>query len=131
MSREYPRKLRVAAELQRVANELLAHEIHDPRLAGVRISAVELSGDLSIARLYFNALDPDEDPGPIETAFDHASGFFRSRLGRAVRLRRVPELSFIQDLGPRRGFELTHLIDEVVEDEQDLEHDEKAEEQQS
>ena len=129
MSREYPRKLRVAAELQRVANELLAHDINDPRLAGVRISAVELSGDLSIARLYFNTLDPDDDPEPIETAFERASGFFRSRLGRAVQLRRVPELSFIQDLGPRRGFELTHLIDELVEDEQTVEDEDAAEEQ--
>ncbi len=126
MSREYPRKLRVAAELQRVANELLMHDINDPRLAGVRISAVELSGDLSMARLYFNTLDPDDDPEPIETAFSRASGFFRSRLGRAVRLRRVPELSFVQDIGPRRGFELTHLIDEVVEDEQSVDDDERA-----
>lgn len=129
MSREYPRKLRVAAELQRVANELLAHEIHDPRLAGVRISAVELSGDLSVARLFFNTLDPDDDPAPIETAFDRASGFFRARLGRAVRLRRVPALSFIQDLGPRRGLELTTLIDDVVEDGQNVEDDESAKEQ--
>ena len=125
MSREYPRKLRVAAELQRVANELLTHDINDPRLAGVRISAVELSGDLSMARLYFNTLDPDDDPGPIEMAFKRASGFFRSRLGRAVRLRRVPELSFVQDIGPRRGFALTHLIDEVVEDEQSVDDDER------
>ncbi len=128
MSREYPRKLRVAAELQRVANELLAHEIHDPRLAGVRISAVELSGDLSVARLYFNTLDPDDDPEPIMTAFDRASGFFRSRLGRTVRLRRVPELTFVHDLGPRRGFELTHLIDELVEDEQTSDDQERNEE---
>ena len=46
-----------------------------------------------------------------------------------MRLRRVPELSFIQDLGPRRGFELTHLIDEVVEDEHNVEDDEGAKEQ--
>lgn len=128
MSREYPRKLRVAAELQRVANELLAQEINDPRLAGVRISAVELSGDLSVARLFFNTLDPDDDPEPIETALERASGFFRSRLGRALRLRRVPELSFVQDLGPRRGFELTHLIDEVVAYEQNVEDDETSQE---
>jgi len=128
MSREYPRKLRVAAELQRVANELLAQEINDPRLAGVRISAVELSGDLSVARLFFNTLDPDDDPEPIETALERASGFFRSRLGRAVRLRRVPELSFVQDLGPRRGFALTHLIDEVVAHEQNVEDDETSQE---
>ena len=128
MPREYPRKLRVAAELQRVANELLAHEINDPRLADVRISAVEVSGDLSIARLYFNTLDPDIDPEPIETALERASGFFRSRLGRAVRLRRVPELSFVRDPGPLRGMELTNLIDEVVEAERHVEDDEPGQE---
>ena len=129
MSREYPRKLRVAAELQRAANELLAHDIHDPRLAGVRISAVELSGDLSIARLYFNTLDPDDAPEPIQEAFARASGFFRSRLGRAVQLRRVPDLTFLQDLGPRRGFELTHLIDEVVEEDERVGNEETSEKQ--
>ena len=46
-----------------------------------------------------------------------------------MRLRRVPVLSLIQDLGPRRGFELTNLIDEVVENEQSVEDDEKAGEQ--
>jgi ribosome-binding factor A len=46
-----------------------------------------------------------------------------------LQLRRVPELSFIQDLGPRRGFELTHLIDELVEDEQTVEDEDAAEEQ--
>ena len=123
MPREHPRKLRVAAELQRAANELLAHDVNDPRLTGVRISAVELSGDLSLARLFFNPLDPDDDPAPIEAAFESAAGFFRSQLGRAVRLRRVPALSFVQDLGPRRGMELTHLIDEVVDAEPDTHDD--------
>ena len=114
MSRDYPRKLRVAAELQRVANEVLVHEINDPRLAGVRISAVELSGDLSVARLFFNTLSPDDDPEPVESAFASASGFFRSRLGKVVRMRRVPELVFVYDSAPRRGLELSRLIDEAV-----------------
>jgi ribosome-binding factor A len=117
MPREYPRKLRVAAEIQRAANELLCHEISDPRLAGVRISAVELSGDLSVARLFFNTLNPDDDPEPVEDALRSAAGFLRARLGRALRVRRVPQLRFSQDTAPRRGLELSHLIDEAVRDE--------------
>ncbi len=117
MSRENPRRLRVAAELQRVANDLLCHEINDPRLSGVRISEVEVSGDLSLARFFFNTLDPDDDPEPVIEALNRASGFMRSRLGRAVRLRRVPELRFAQDIVSRRGIELSKLIDEAVADE--------------
>lgn len=114
MPRENPRRLRVAAELQRVANELLSHEINDPRLSGVRVSAVELSGDLGVARLFYNTLNPEQDPEPVERALASASGFLRSRLGRAVRMRRVPELRFSQDIATRRGIDLSRLIDEVV-----------------
>jgi len=119
MSRDNPRRLRVAAELLRVANELLFHEINDPRLSGVRISAVEVSGDLSLARLFFNTLNPDDDPEPVAQALSRASGFLRSRLGRAVRMRRVPELRFVEDIASRRGMELSRLIDEAVAEERD------------
>ena len=119
MSRENPRRLRVAAELQRVANDLLCNEINDPRLSGVRISEVEVSGDLSVARFFFNTLDPDDDPEPVIEALNRASGFIRSKLGRAVRLRRVPELRFAQDIASRRGMELSKLIDEAVAEERE------------
>ena len=108
-----PRNLRVAAELKRLANELLCHEINDPRLSGVRISEVELSADLGVARLYFNLLDPDDDSRDVELALSRATGFLRSRIGRAIRLRRVPELRFVRDVAAKRGMELTRLIDEV------------------
>jgi ribosome-binding factor A len=114
MQRANPRRLRVAAELKRLANELLCYEINDPRLSGVRISEVELSADLGVARLYFNTLDPDADSHDAEVALSRAAGFLRSRIGRAVRLRRVPELRFVKDVASKRGLELTRLIDDVT-----------------
>ena len=60
---------------------------------------------------------PDDDPGPVEAALSHAAGFLRSRMGRAVRMRRVPELRFSQDTASRRGLEISRLIDEAVADE--------------
>jgi ribosome-binding factor A len=100
--------------MQRAVNDLLSYEINDPRLAGVRVSAVELSSDLSAARMYFNTLKPDEDPAPAQAAFMSASGFIRTRLGRALRMRRVPELRFAQDPGPRQGLRLSQLIDDAA-----------------
>lgn len=116
MQRANPRNLRVAAELKRLVNALLVHEINDPRLADVRISEVEVSADLGVARLYFNTLDPDADSQDVELALSRASGFMRSKIGRAVRLRRVPELRFVKDMAAKRGLELTRLIDEVTGD---------------
>lgn len=113
MPREYQRKLRVAAELQRTVNELLCTDTHDPRLSGVRISEVEVSNDLSVARLYFSTLQPDDAVEPVEQALAKASGYLRRRLGRALRIRRVPELRFVKDPGPKEGLRLSRLIDDA------------------
>lgn len=114
MPREFSRKVRVAAELQRLLNELLHSEVKDPRLAGVTVNEVELSADLGVAKVYFGAIDPDVDPSEARAGFQKAAGFLRSRVGQSLRLRRVPELHFVHDVSAQRGLELTRLIDEAA-----------------
>jgi ribosome-binding factor A len=117
MPREFPRKLRIATELQRMLNDLLHTEVKDPRLAGVNVSAVEVSGDLGHAKVYFSTLDPDADVAPVEAAFSSAMGFIRHRVGAALELRRVPMLEFSADESIKRGMELSRLIEAVAPDE--------------
>lgn len=106
--------MRVAGELQRALNSLLQSEVKDPRLSGVTVSAVDLSGDLGVAKVFFSTLDPDADPAPPLAALEKATGFLRRRLGRTVRLRKAPELRFQHDESASHGFDLTHLIDRVA-----------------
>jgi ribosome-binding factor A len=113
MPREFARKHRIAGEVQKLLNELLLAEVKDPRLAKARVSDVEVSGDLGLATVYFNTLGLDDDPGPIKEGFEQARGFFRSRVARALQLRRVPELRFRHDTTARRAVELGRLIDDA------------------
>ena len=113
MPREHARSLKVAAQMQRLLNELLLSEVKDPRLAGARVSEVEVSGDLGVATVYFNTLGLDEDPAAIKEGFEQARGFFRSRVGTALQLRRVPELRFRHDSSAKRAAELGRLIDDA------------------
>jgi ribosome-binding factor A len=111
MPREFSRRLRVAAELTRILNELLQFDVKDPRLKDVRVSEVEVSGDLGVARVFYSTLDPDADCVPIEAALTKAAAFMRARVGREARLRRVPELRFEVDASARQGFRISQLID--------------------
>jgi len=113
MPREYTRKQRVGAEIQRLLNELLRVEVKDPRLEGVTVNEVEVSGDLGVAKVYYGTLDPDADAGEAQHAFASATGFLRSRVGQALRIRRVPELHFIRDTSAKRGLEMSRLLDEL------------------
>lgn len=114
MPREFSRQLRVGAELERLLNELLQFEVKDPRLQDVRVTQVEVSGDLGVARVFYSLLDPDADPEPARLALERASAFMRSRVGKAVRLRRVPELRFDMDRSAREGLRISRLIDDTT-----------------
>jgi ribosome-binding factor A len=113
MPREFARSQRIAAEIQRLLNELLLTDVKDPRLTDARVTEVEVTGDLSLATVHFNTLGLDDDPAPVKEGFEQARGFFRSRVAKALQLRRVPELRFRHDATAKRAVELSKLIDDA------------------
>jgi ribosome-binding factor A len=114
MPREFSRNQRLGAQMLRVLSELLRFETKDPGLSEVSLTAVELSKDLSVARVYFSLLHPDNDPQPAEAALKRAAGFLRSKLGAELQVRHVPELRFVHDDSLAHGAEITRLIDDAI-----------------
>ena len=115
MPREYSRNQRMGAQVLRTLSELLRSEVKDPRLASASLTDVELSRDLSVARVYFSLLNPDDEPQPALDALTKASGFLRSKLGRAMKVRHVPELRFAHDDSIAHGSAMSKLIQDAVD----------------
>ena len=103
----------------RSLSELLRFETKDPALADISLTAVDLSRDLSVARVYFSMLDPDDDPQPALDGLQRASGFLRGKLGKTLMVRHVPELRFQHDDSIAHGAEITRLIDDATGANQD------------
>ena len=114
MPREFARHQRLASEVLRTLSELLRFETKDPRLQRISLTAVDLSRDLSVARVYFSMLDPDEAPDEAMAGLDRAAGFLRSKLGRSLQVRHVPELRFAHDDSAEHGAKISELIDAAV-----------------
>ena len=119
MPREFSRNQRLGAQMLRVLSELIRFETKDPGLAEVSLTDVELSKDLSVAKVYFSLLHPDEDPRPAEAGLKRAAGFLRSKLGAQLKVRHVPELRFVHDDSLAHGAEITRLIDDAIGSKQD------------
>lgn len=118
MPREFARHQRLGNQVLRTLSELIRFETKDPRLAQVSLTDVELSRDLSVARVYFSLIDPSEDPEEAAEGLERASGFLRGRLGRAIKVRHVPELRFMHDDSAAEAVRLGRLIDTAVDDDQ-------------
>jgi len=110
MPREFSRNQRLGAQILRSLSELLHADTKDPALAGITLTAVELTRDLSVAKVYFSLLSPEEDPQPVIDGLQRASGFLRAKLGRALTVRHVPELRFAHDLSAARSDEISRLL---------------------
>jgi ribosome-binding factor A len=117
MPREFSRNQRLGNQVLRTLNELLRFETKDPRLKGVTLTAVDLSRDLSVARVYFSTLNPDADVAPVQQGLEKAAGFLRGKLGQAIKVRHVPELRFEHDDSAAEGQRISDLIEDALKSE--------------
>ncbi|MBI2994881.1 MAG: 30S ribosome-binding factor RbfA [Gammaproteobacteria bacterium] len=113
MPREYGRNRRVADLVQREVADLVQRELDQQRTGMITISEVDVSPDLSIAKIYFSCLDPATDRRPLVNELNNLAGHFRHVLGRRLRMRTVPRLQFVFDQSVERGSRLSSLIDSL------------------
>ncbi len=117
MAKEFGRPQRVAQELQKEIAIILQREIKDPRLGMmVTVSGVEVSRDLAYAKVFVTFLN-DKDEEAVKNglkALKEASGYIRTLVGKAMRLRIVPELTFFYDNSLIEGMRMSNLVSSVV-----------------
>ncbi|MDH2998579.1 ribosome-binding factor A [Pasteurellaceae bacterium LFhippo2] len=116
MSREFKRSDRVAQELQKEIAIILQREVKDPRIGMVTVSDVELSRDLAYAKVFVTFLF-DSDESAVERGLEglnKASGYIRTLVGKAMRLRIVPELKFLYDQSLVEGMRMSNLVTNVI-----------------
>ncbi len=97
---------------------LLRGSVRDPAARDVVVSAVRVTDDLSIARVYVRVL---EEIGPerqekVVDALERATGFLRRELGHRLQLRHVPSLEFYWDDVVDSALRIESILDEISEE---------------
>lgn len=113
MPYDYSRTDRIGEQIKRELAMLIRNEIKDPRVSMVSILDVEVTKDLSKAKVFFDALNQEEYK-ECEKGLNSAAGFLRRELGRAIKLRNTPSLVFIYDDTEQRANDLSAMIDRAV-----------------
>ena len=110
---------RVNNELRHIISDLMLREMKDPRIGFVSITDVVTSKDLKTARIYVSVMESEERRREIVQILNSASSFLRLRIRETARLRTVPQISFFLDNSIERGVRVTHLINEIIEEEKE------------
>ncbi len=104
------RQQRVAEQIHRELSSLLMFEIHDPGLAGITITGVDITPDLLLARVYFVAGGGDGDTEAL-AALGRAKGYLRTQVAERIQLRFAPDLIFRVDKSAEHGRRIDELLD--------------------
>ena len=115
MGREFERTQRVSHFLHEELARLLQTTVRDPRVQQVNLTGVEVSRDLSHARVFFTLMSDvsEAEQSEISGVLSKASGFLRSELAKSSSMRTVPRISFRFDESVGRGRDMESLLREV------------------
>ena len=102
---------RVAHLMRREIAEILEHRLRDPRVGSmVSVTDVEVTRDLSFARVYVSVLATGAERGRILAALQNAAGYVRHELSPRLGLREVPELRFALDDSIEKGARVDEIL---------------------
>jgi len=130
MARDFNRSERVAGQLRRDLAKLIQQEIKDPEVGFVSLSDVEVTRDLSHAKVFITVFDPEKAATSIK-ALKRASTFLRKRLAHELRLRHVPELHFVHDDSVEQGSHIDQLIAKALHSDKDSDENTLADAEES
>ena len=108
---------RVNSLIRQEISQLLQRQVKDPRLGNfIVVTEVSTSADLKFARVFVSHMGGEEKKQETLSVLTSASGFLRRELGKCMKLRYTPELSFQWDDSIERGDRLLQLIDKISAD---------------
>lgn len=107
---------KIAERVREELSEIMVMQIHDPRLAGVSITDVEVDRELAYAEIYFSCVEGASRAEEILEGFQHAQGFLRSELAQRIDLRAFPRLRFRWDPTFERAERIEKLFAQLEEE---------------
>lgn len=110
------RQERLSDQIRAEVAEMIAGELKDPRIGFTTVTRVELSGDLHHARVLVSVLGNDEARQATLEGLSSAAGYLRHEIGRRLRMRRVPELTFVLDRGAEEGLKIETLLQKLKQE---------------
>ncbi|HEY4222577.1 MAG TPA: 30S ribosome-binding factor RbfA [Myxococcota bacterium] len=103
---------RVAEEIKKVLSEKLVRGLRDPVPGFVTIAHVDVTSDFAQAKVWVSVIGTDAEKKGALDVLAQNRGLMRSELGKKIRLRNTPELTFALDDSGERAARVWAILDE-------------------
>ena len=115
----FKRSDKVAEAIHELVSGLLVKGLKDPRIGFVTITGVKVNDDLGLATIYFSVIGSDEDKKATTQGLNSARGFVRKEIGKNLRIRHTPDITFRYDESIEYGSHIENLLKGIAAKEED------------
>jgi ribosome-binding factor A len=104
---------RIQEQVREEVSQMLATEVRDPGVGLVTVTRTKVTGDLSLARVYWTIIGDAAERKKTAKALERATPFVRRLLSERLTLRRSPEVKFIYDQSVAAQDRIEQIIQEI------------------
>ncbi len=116
---EGKRSEKIADLIQKEISHLLVRTLKDPRIGFVTITKVAVSEDCRMAKVYFSVAGPSDERKRSTDGLNSAKGYVRKELGRRIRLKHIPDITFQFDPSIEYAIHIGEVIEQIKKERED------------
>jgi ribosome-binding factor A len=101
--------------LREISTYILEKRIKDPRIAShLTVNRAVVSKDLQYAKIYISSFETEQKLNKGVDGLNHAAGFIQNLLGKKLKTRNTPKLTFFADTSIKEGYEINKMIERAL-----------------
>ncbi|MDO4426302.1 MAG: 30S ribosome-binding factor RbfA, partial [Planctomycetia bacterium] len=108
------RVLKAAEAIREVVGMSILRDIQDPRVSGVTVTYVEVSGDMQQAKVHVSIMGTEAKQKLCLKGLQNAAGFFQRKIADRIQTRYTPKVLFVLDKGVKNSILVAKLLKDVL-----------------
>ena len=116
---EFKRSHRVGEAIHKEISRILGRGLKDPRIGFVTLTAVDVTADLSIAKVYYTVIGDEKVRRDTARGLEKASAYIRRELAQQLKMRHTPSLVFKYDTSIEYGNRIDALLKDIADERTD------------
>jgi len=114
----YKRSQRVSDLIREEVADIIMYHLKDPRIGFITVTGVDMTDDLKLARVFVSILK-EEDRELTLAILNDAKPFFRSALGKRLKMKFTPAIEFRLDTSIEYGYKIDRLLKKIKDHSED------------
>ncbi|MCR5378223.1 MAG: 30S ribosome-binding factor RbfA [Fibrobacter sp.] len=105
---------RLGEQFREEISKLIQKGLKDPRVTPLTsITRVDITEDLSYAKALVSVMGSDKEKRDSVIGLNNSAGFIRGVLGKALKIRKIPELNFVLDENLEHAMHIEGILAEL------------------